>query len=516
MMSLCSVLRSRPLRLAAAAAFSTAAPSRLAAIRPLARLPFDLPTGFAALPIPDAAFEKEQRLDQCMRSFFFLQGPEGSSLQTKPEIPLSLVNTWARKRLLRICIVDRESGKLVEMKEKPLAKRIERQSVVLVHQGLLNELRAGAPNTTLSAVSAGSGANGGAAAVDIDGAGSSPSTSAASTFIRAAPTMKTPSWVASCLRFPTAGPNAKAKKATRAPAAEEEQDFVVIAKSEGIATQGGSGVSDRLTVDFWLPAIQREVSVRGEEEESAPSLDLRLVHRLDKDVSGLMMLAKGRKAAEKLRQALAGRHGVSKQYLALVDAPLPRGVSLSGTIDRPVTISTDSARAGETSKIEALSEYHAFPLSSSSAATRTLLVLSPITGRKHQLRQHVLSLFKGNAGIAGDNKYRAASSFSSSSPRYARADGGYDRLMLHSFRLTIEKDLLSSRSREEEVAPGSLLTDTTAERAELLKDLKALAACSHEKHGAAARIERLSGGALRITDARLPSSFVSALTQLLA
>jgi 23S rRNA-/tRNA-specific pseudouridylate synthase len=472
------------------------------AIRPLAKLQYELPTGFVAIPIPGLAYEKEQRLDQCLRSCFHLYSPDNRSHEAKPEIPLSLANSWVRKRTVRIC--DLKDGKLVELKEKPLSQRLKRDSIVLVHEGLLKDLRAGAPNTTLSAALAASGANGGATPVDLSELPPPTSNHAAPAFVRAVPTMKAPSWLSDCVRWTSSG---EARGDT-------ENGLVVISKPDGVATQGGSGVSDRLTVDFWLPAIEAQLaSSPSPDREKATTTDLKLVHRLDKDVSGLMLLARGRKSAESIRQALSGRHSVSKQYLAIVDAPLPRGVPNSGTIDFPVTTSERTFSDRDKSKPslasaaqDAVSEYHAFPLKE-----MTLLVLSPITGRKHQLRQHVMSLFKGTAGIAGDPKYRPRYSAGSSSTSAEKTG----RLMLHSFRLTIDKDLLPKELPLKDDADVPSAVGELDERAALLRDIKAVVAAGEGENGESAVVRRLKDGSLQITDAKLPQAFLDVLRRCL-
>lgn len=164
----------------------------------------------------------------------------------------------------------------------------------------------------------------------------------------------------------------------------EDRGLIVLDKPSGIAVHGGSGRSHGI--------IEALRAARGERHY------LELVHRLDKETSGCLMIAKRRSVLTALHGAL--REGkVRKRYLVLVqgrwrggardvDAALRRNVLRSG--ERVVRVDA-SGKAGRTRFV---------PLASGQAAT--LLEALPFTGRTHQIRVHAAAA--GHA-VAGDAKY---------------------------------------------------------------------------------------------------------------
>ncbi|MBO9576365.1 MAG: RNA pseudouridine synthase [Sphingobium sp.] len=147
------------------------------------------------------------------------------------------------------------------------------------------------------------------------------------------------------------------------------------------------------------------------------------VHRLDRDTSGCLLLARNPKAAARFTAAFENR-AVEKSYLAVLDG-VPEGES--GTIDLPL---------GKTSTREA--GWRMVPDKKGKAAVthwqvlavrdgRTLVRFTPETGRTHQLRTHALHGL--GLGILGDPVYRAETA--------SDWTGG---LLLHARRLTLHRD----------------------------------------------------------------------------
>jgi tRNA pseudouridine32 synthase/23S rRNA pseudouridine746 synthase len=128
----------------------------------------------------------------------------------------------------------------------------------------------------------------------------------------------------------------------------------------------------------------------------------RLVHRLDRDTSGVIVAARTKPAAAALSAAFAGRD-VKKTYLAIVCGGAPEPAE--GAIDAPLKKASrkgldimEVARAGDPAAQTALTRYRTL-----AAAPGTALVeLEPETGRMHQLRAHLASIGRP---IAGDAKY---------------------------------------------------------------------------------------------------------------
>lgn len=191
----------------------------------------------------------------------------------------------------------------------------------------------------------------------------------------------------------------------------EDKALIVLNKPAGIAVHGGSGLS--FGVIEALRQLRPDVG------------ELELVHRLDRDTSGLLMVAKKRSMLRHLHRELRG-DGVDKRYMALVrgrwdtskkqvNAPLLKNTLRSG--ERMVEV-TDEGK-------EALTLFRVLRRFGDFA---TLVEAKPVTGRTHQIRVHAR-----HAGhcIAGDNKY-GDEEFSS-----AIRDLGGKRLFLHAYALKV-------------------------------------------------------------------------------
>lgn len=191
----------------------------------------------------------------------------------------------------------------------------------------------------------------------------------------------------------------------------EDNSLLVVNKPAGIAVHGGSGLN------FGIIEAFRRLRLQCSE--------LELIHRLDRDTSGLLMLAKKRSQLRHIHAAL--RDGtVDKGYMALVSgrwpasrkivsAPLLRSNLRSG--ERMVEV--NPAGKESTTRFHVLRRFDDFA---------TLIHASPITGRTHQIRVHTL-----HAGhpIAGDEKY-GDEAFS----KTIRELGG-KRLFLHAHHLKL-------------------------------------------------------------------------------
>lgn len=169
------------------------------------------------------------------------------------------------------------------------------------------------------------------------------------------------------------------------PVVYEDEAFVAVDKPAGIAVHGGSGVA--------FGVIERMRAARPE------ARFLELVHRLDRETSGLLLIAKKRSALKVLHEAL--REGkVAKRYLALakgafradkrrVSAPLRK--YLTGGGERRVSV--DESEGKESATV--FRKQRVF-------ADCTLLSAELETGRTHQIRVHLAHL---GHPIAGDDKY---------------------------------------------------------------------------------------------------------------
>ncbi len=174
----------------------------------------------------------------------------------------------------------------------------------------------------------------------------------------------------------------------------KDDAIIVLNKPPGLAVQGGS--KTRRHIDGLLDGLKFSFSERP-----------RLVHRLDKDTSGVLVLARSRKVAAELGRAFQGR-GVQKLYLSVVKGS-PRPVE--GIIDMPLAKSGGSgnermqAGADLEGAKRAISEYIVIEHAGNSAA---LVALKPVTGRTHQLRVHMSAI---GHPVLGDGKYGGGEAF---------------------------------------------------------------------------------------------------------
>ena len=164
----------------------------------------------------------------------------------------------------------------------------------------------------------------------------------------------------------------------------EDDEVIVIDRPSGMAVHGGSGVS------FGV--------IEGLRADRPESKFLELVHRLDRDTSGCLMLAKSRAGLVNLQQQMQ-KNQIKKTYQALVKGRWPKGKS---TINAPLKKNTLSS--GERMvkvDVDGKSSVTHFKIVQTFQQS-TLLDIRLETGRTHQIRVHCQ--FSGQA-IAGDSKY---------------------------------------------------------------------------------------------------------------
>lgn len=167
----------------------------------------------------------------------------------------------------------------------------------------------------------------------------------------------------------------------------KDEDVIVLNKPSGIAVQGGSGTIRH--IDGMLDAL------RFEKDEKP-----RLVHRLDKDTSGVLLLGRTANAAAKLAKSFASRDA-KKIYWALVYG---KPKLLSGKIDAPLS-KMSGEQGGEQMRVDFENGQKAqtlYRVIDSLAKKTSWLEMMPLSGRTHQLRVHCLTL---NTPIVGDPKY---------------------------------------------------------------------------------------------------------------
>ncbi len=195
----------------------------------------------------------------------------------------------------------------------------------------------------------------------------------------------------------------------------EDAKVYVFNKPAGLAVQGGSGVTRH--VDRMLEAWR---NARGEKP--------RLVHRLDRDTSGVLVVARSRSAAQALTESFRHRD-TKKTYWALVKGvPRRREGRISTWLVKEQTPDGDRmrvARHGEPGSDHAISYYRVIEQAGHRLAW---LEMEPYTGRTHQLRVHAAHI---GHPIMGDPKYFDAD------PNFDFPGGMQKRLHLHARRISI-------------------------------------------------------------------------------
>ncbi len=209
----------------------------------------------------------------------------------------------------------------------------------------------------------------------------------------------------------------------------EDEAMIVVAKPAGVAVHGGSGVS--------FGVIEQLRRARPE------ARFLELAHRLDRETSGLLLVAKKRSALTRLHD-LFRDGGISKRYLALVKGRwqnalqhvrLPLHKYLTAEGERRVSVSEEGKQAH--SIVRLVARWENF----------SLLEVELKTGRTHQIRVHLSHL---GYPLAGDDKY------GDFALNKTLAKAGLKRMFLHAARLSLPHPLTGELVELEAPLPTDL------------------------------------------------------------
>ena len=176
-----------------------------------------------------------------------------------------------------------------------------------------------------------------------------------------------------------------------------DDDVIAINKPPGLAVQGGSGVKRH--VDAMLDGLRFGLAVRP-----------RLVHRLDKDTSGVLLLGRTPRAAARLAEAFRSR-AANKTYWALVvGVPRPRQGRIALDLDKRGRTGAERMTPVEGGGKQAVTWYAVLETAGRRAAW---IALRPLTGRTHQIRVHCAAI---GTPIIGDGKYGGREAFPAGAP----------------------------------------------------------------------------------------------------
>ncbi len=198
------------------------------------------------------------------------------------------------------------------------------------------------------------------------------------------------------------------------PVLFEDDDIIVIDKPAGLPVQPGN----RSELGSLLDLLCRYLPPAERDPDGPPPYAASPIHRLDIETSGVLVIAKTRRAAREMSRALAERESI-KTYLAVVEGIPP---SRSGTINLPLTIEKGESSRAVPDRAGQPAVTH-FSVIRELSGGRALLEIRIETGRTHQIRAHMQS---AGHPVSGD-------------PVYGIDRGGdrQGRMLLHAWKISL-------------------------------------------------------------------------------
>ena len=177
----------------------------------------------------------------------------------------------------------------------------------------------------------------------------------------------------------------------------EDEDLIIINKSAGISMHPGAGNFDNTIVNALMNFDNKKLSNIGDELRPG------IVHRIDKDTSGLIMVAKNNKSHEQLSNQFS-KHTIDRIYQALIWGKLrPQNGNIETLIKRS-SKNRQMMEVGFSKGKKAITNYKTIEVfENDKIPTLSLVECKLKTGRTHQIRVHLS--YKGN-NILGDKKYK--------------------------------------------------------------------------------------------------------------
>jgi 23S rRNA pseudouridine955/2504/2580 synthase len=199
----------------------------------------------------------------------------------------------------------------------------------------------------------------------------------------------------------------------------EDPDLLAVDKPAGLAAHPGTGITGATLVEMARAHLRVPADLPPGEFRPSPA------HRLDRETSGVVLVAKTRRAMVKLTEIFTSGGEVRKTYLVLAKGKMPRE---TGTIDQPLSEHEQTARSKAARGVkmqEAVTRWKVV----SSMREASLLAVTIETGRTHQIRRHLQAV---GHPVAGDARY---GDFAFN--RTARSRWGLRRMFLHAWKLSL-------------------------------------------------------------------------------
>ncbi len=218
----------------------------------------------------------------------------------------------------------------------------------------------------------------------------------------------------------------------------EDDDVLAVDKPAGLAAHPGTGIEGATLVEMARAYLRVPGDLPPTEFRPSPA------HRLDRETSGVVLVAKTRRAMVRLGEIFTEGDDVGKTYLALVKGKLPKE---AGTIDLPLSEHEQTARSKAARGVnfqEAVTRWRV----AASMKEASLLEVSIETGRTHQIRRHLEAV---GHPVAGDRRY---GDFAWN--RAARQRWGLRRMFLHAWRLSLPHPITGAALRLEAQLPEEL------------------------------------------------------------
>jgi 23S rRNA pseudouridine955/2504/2580 synthase len=219
----------------------------------------------------------------------------------------------------------------------------------------------------------------------------------------------------------------------------EDDDLFAVDKPAGLAAHPGTGITGATLVELVRDHVAGAHDLPATEFKPSPA------HRLDRETSGIILVAKNRKAMAALAALFEAKDEVRKQYLALAKGKMPKE---SGLIDLPLSEHEQTARSKDARGVNMQPARTRWKVAASMKEASLLQVVIE-TGRTHQIRRHLQA---AGHPVAGDTRY---GDFNFN--RVAKARWNLRRMFLHAWKLSLPHPITGAPLHLQAPLPRELL-----------------------------------------------------------